>query len=111
MVSEVLQSRSLHTDDTKVKMQEPVTHHLSTARLWVYLGDAAHPYNIFDFTLNRKRDDPQRFLANYRGYLHADAFSGYHGLYLPDPRTAIPARSGPHSSFHFWGSDMTSSSS
>jgi transposase len=88
MVSVALRSRALHTDDTTVKMQEPVTHHLSTARLWVYLGDAAHPYNVFDFTLNRKRDGPQRFLANYRGYLHADAFSGYDGLYLPDPRTA-----------------------
>jgi transposase len=88
MASNVLQSRALHTDDTMVKLQEPVTHHLSTARLWVYLGDAAHPYNVFDFTLNRRRDGPERFLAGYQGYLHADAFSGYDGLYLPDPRTA-----------------------
>src|SRR5262249_11389069 len=88
MVGVVLQSRALHTDDTTVKMQEPVTHLLSTARLWVYLGDGAHPYNVFDFTLNRKRDGPQQFLADYQGYLHADAFSGYDGLYLPDPRTA-----------------------
>ena len=83
----LLQSRALHTDDTPVKMQELVSHQLSTARLWVYLGDAAHPYNVFDFTVNRKRDGPQQFLANYQGYLHADAFSGYDGLYLPDPRT------------------------
>jgi transposase len=88
MVSVVLQSRALHTDDTTVKMQELVTHLLSTARLWVYLGDAAHPYNVFDFTVNRKRGGPQQFLASYHGYLHADAFSGYDGLYLPDPRTA-----------------------
>jgi transposase len=88
MVSVVLQSRALHTDDTTVKMQELVTHLLSTARLWVYLGDAAHPYNVFDFTVNHKRDGPERFLADYRGYLHADAFSGYDRLYLPDPRTA-----------------------
>jgi transposase len=88
MVSVVMQSRALHTDDTTVKMQELVTHLLSTARMWVYLGDAAHPFNVFDFTINRKRDGPQQFLANYRGYLHADAFSGYDGLYLPDPRTA-----------------------
>jgi transposase len=88
MVSVVLQSRALHTDDTTVKMQELVTHLLRTARLWVYLGDAAHPYNVFDFTVNHKRDGPQQFLANYRGYLQADAFSGYDGLYLPDPRTA-----------------------
>jgi transposase len=88
MVSVVLQSRALHTDDTTVKMQELVTHLLRTARFWVYLGDAAHPYNVFDFTVNRKRDGPQQFLANYQGYLQADAFSGYDGLYLPDPRTA-----------------------
>jgi transposase len=88
MVSVVMQSRALHTDDTTVKMQELLTHLLRTARLWVYLGDAGHPYNVFDFTINRKRDGPQQFLANYQGYLHADAFSGYDGLYLPDPRTA-----------------------
>jgi transposase len=88
MVRVVLQSRALHTDDTTVKMQELGTHLLSTARFWVYLGDAAHPYNVFDFTVNRKRDGPQQFLANYRGYLQADAFSGYDGLYLPGPRTA-----------------------
>jgi transposase len=88
MVSVVMQSQALHTDETTVKMQELLTHHLSTARLWVYLGDAAHPYNVFDFTVNRKRDGPQQFLSNYQGYLQADAFSGYDGLYLPDPRTA-----------------------
>ena len=87
MVCVVLQSRVIHTDDTPVKLQELVTHLLSTARLWVYLGDAAHPYNVFDFTVNRKRDGPQQFLANYQGYLQADAFSGYDGLYLPDSRT------------------------
>ena len=88
MVCVVLQSRVIHTDDTSVKLQELITHLLSTARLWGYLGDAAHPYNVFDFTVNRKRDGPQQFLATYQGYLQADAFSGYDGLYLPDPGTA-----------------------
>jgi transposase len=88
MVRVVLESRALHTDDTPVKMQDPVTHLLSTARLWGYLGDAAHPCNVFDFTTSRKRDGPAQFLADYHGYLQADAFSGYDGLYLPDPRTA-----------------------
>ena len=43
---------------------------------------------MFDFTADRKRDGPERFLAGYQGYLHADAFSGYDRLYLPDVRTA-----------------------
>ncbi len=94
LIDLVLQSRALHTDDTPVKMQEQLkkqeqfSHLLRTARLWAYLGDAAHPYHVFDFTLNRRRDGPREFLATYQGYLHADAFTGYDCLYLPDPRTA-----------------------
>src|SRR5262249_21354901 len=88
MGSLVLQARALHTHHTPGKLQDPRTHGLSTARRGGYLGDAHHPYNVFDFTVNRKRDGPQQFLAHYQGYLHADAFSGYDGLYLPDPRTA-----------------------
>jgi len=87
MIAVVLQSRSLHTDDTPVKMQERGTHVLVTARLWAYLGDEGHRYNVFDFTVTRKRDGPQKFLKEYQGYLHADAFSGYDGLYLPEAGT------------------------
>jgi len=90
LVSVVLQSRVIHTDDTPVKMQVGApSRRLDTARLWTYLGDAAHPYNVFDFTPNRKRDGPQTFLANFQGYLQADAFSGYDGLYLPSPRDGV----------------------
>jgi len=88
LVGLVLQSRALHTDDTPLKMRDPKTGALSTARMWAYLGDKAHPYNVFDFTLTRKRDGPEQFLSGYQGYLHADAFSGYDRLYLPDPRTS-----------------------
>jgi transposase len=89
MVSQVLQSAWLHTDDTPVKNQghEPGTTALS--RLWIYWGDRTHPYNVFDFTINRKRDGPQKFLADFHGYLHADAFSGYDALYLPSPRAEV----------------------
>jgi hypothetical protein len=47
----------------------------------VYIGSAAVPYDVYDFTEDRKRDGPARFLANYAGYLQADAFSGYDGIY------------------------------
>jgi transposase len=86
LVAAVLQSAWLHTDDTPVpnRRHEPGT--TSTARFWLYYGDRDHPYNVFDFTINRQRDGPQRFLADFHGYLHADAFTGYDALYLPDAR-------------------------
>ena len=31
--------------------------------------------------MSRKRDGPSRFLKGFRGYLQADAFSGYDGIY------------------------------
>jgi transposase len=83
MVTVVLQSQWLHTDDTIVKNLGHDPGATDKGRLWVYYGDRTHPYNVFDFTINRKRDGPQTFLANYQGYLHADAFSGYDALYLP----------------------------
>jgi transposase len=80
---ELLKSAALWTDDTPVQLQGGDPDATKRARLWAYLGDAQHRYNVFDFTPNRKRDGPQQFLETYRGYLHADAFSGYDALYLP----------------------------
>jgi len=87
MKTSLLQSRVLHTDDTPVKRQDAADDETRQSRLWAYLGDSQHPYNVFDFTRNRKRDGPQRFLQGYAGYLQADAFSGYDALYLPDAQT------------------------
>jgi len=86
MIQEVLHSRWLHTDDTPVKNLGHEVGTTDKARFWIYYGDRGHPYNVFDFTINHKRDGPQAFLADFQGYLHADAFSGYDALYLPDPR-------------------------
>ena len=58
--------------------EEPGSH---KGRFWVYIGHTVAPYDVYDFTEDRKRDGPSRFLANYAGYLQADAFSGYDGIY------------------------------
>ena len=87
LVAAVLQSLWLHTDDTPVKNLDHAPGTTDKSRFWIYYGDRDHPYNVFDFTINRKRDGPQSFLADFQGYLHADAFSGYDALYLPSPPT------------------------
>lgn len=77
-----LQSHVLHTDDTTVKLLDPLAGRARTARFWAYIGDRAHPYTLYDFTDSRKRDGPEQFLSGYRGYLQADAYGGYDGLFL-----------------------------
>lgn len=51
-------------------------------------GDDAHPYTVYDYTPNRSRDGPPAFLGEFRGYLQADAYSGYDHLY-EDPQRRI----------------------
>jgi len=77
----ILQSNVIHTDDTKIKMLQPGI--CQEAKFWPYHGDWLHNYVVFDFTLDRKRFGPQRFLENYTGYLQADAYSGYDCVYAP----------------------------
>lgn len=78
-------SRVIHTDDTPVDVLEPRSGKTREGRFWVYLGDAAHPQVVFDYTPNRKRDGPMNFLADWGKddirYLQADAFGGYDGIY------------------------------
>ena len=74
-----LQSSVIHTDDTKIKMLDIGI--CREAKFWPYQGDWLHPYVVFDFTLDRTRIGPKNFLANYQGYLQADAYSGYDCVY------------------------------
>jgi transposase len=78
----VLQSRVIHTDDTSIKLLNGGP--AQTAKFWPYLGDCDHPYVVFDFTLTRQRDGPAKFLEGYTGFLQADAYSGYDGIYAGD---------------------------
>jgi transposase len=69
------------TDDTPVTVLGGEKGGSHKGRFWVYVGPATFPYDVYDFTENRKRDGPAQFLADYVGYLQADAFSGYDGIY------------------------------
>jgi transposase len=86
--TEVLGSQVLHTDDTPVKIRDAHAKEQLTGRMWTYVGDDTQPFTFFEFTRSRERDGPARVLANFKGYLQADAFSGYDGLYL-DAKGAI----------------------
>ena len=78
---EVLNSHKIHTDDTPVRVLTPGAGKTREARFWVYVGDAAHPCTVFDYTPNRKREGPKSFLGDYEGVLQADAYGGYDGIY------------------------------
>jgi transposase len=77
MCDRVRASVSLHADDTPVTLLGP----RRTAHAWVYVGDAANPYTVFDLSIGRSRDAPAAFLKQYTGFVHADGYAGYNPVY------------------------------
>jgi transposase len=79
----VVESDVLFTDDSIISLQVKGQGRLQKARLWVYVrGDTGPPLAVFDLSRDRSKKRPLDFLADYRGYVHADAYSGYESFWL-----------------------------
>ena len=83
----VLAASKLHADDTPVPVLAPGTGKTKTGRLWTYVrddrpcGDSSAPAVWFAYSPDRKGENPQRHLRDFRGTLQADAFAGFNALY------------------------------
>jgi len=86
MKKRLLDSKAVQTDDTPVPVLDPDLPRTRTGRIWTYVGDDEHPYTVYDYTPNRSRDGPEAFLEEFRGYLQADAYSGYDHFYKEPER-------------------------
>lgn len=76
---DALASGVLQTDDTPVTIQAGSDQHSRQAHVWVYRGLGREVF--FDMTESRGRDGPALVLADYRGYMQADAYSVYDAFY------------------------------
>ena len=92
MAARVRASHVVATDDSILPMLSQ--DKCANARMWVYVGDDAHPYNVFDFTLNRGHDGPKYFLKDHRQVLLADAYGGYNGVVAGNEITRAGCRVG-----------------
>jgi transposase len=105
MIDRVLQSKVIHTDDTPVRVQGDKAS-AYTGRFWVYVGDANHPFTVYDYTPSRKRDGPMAFLKEFGKdpavpcYLQADAFGGYDGIYAASSILEVACMT--HARRKFW---------
>jgi hypothetical protein len=84
MCDHVRRSAGLHADDTSVVLLDP----RQTAYAWVYIGDAANPYTVFDLSVGRSGDAPAAFLRGYTGYVHAEGYTGHNPCTRAGPRTS-----------------------
>jgi transposase len=103
----VRRSKVIHTDDTTVPLVDPLAGRTRPARFWAYVGDAAGPYSVYDFTESRKRDGPAQWLEGFSGYLQADAYGGYDGLYQDARRSIVEVACWAHTRRYWWEAKTT----
>ena len=76
------------TDDTTVTIAKRRGKDGSgTGRLWIYTDKIGR--HFYDFTETRERDGPLAVFDGYEGYIQADAYSGYDGLFASDEITEV----------------------
>lgn len=89
LLSQVLKSRVVQTDETRVPVQEAGRAKTKSGRLWVYVGDRDHPWTVYDYRPDKSRDGPAEILKDFAGFLQADAANVFDGIYLPGAITEV----------------------
>jgi transposase len=80
----------LHADETTLQvLHEDGKPAKSKSYMWLYRtsGEANQQIVLYDYQPNRKSENPEKFLRDFKGYLHADGYNGYHRL--PDNITVV----------------------
>jgi transposase len=81
-------------DDTTVPVLAPGKGRTDTGRLWVVLRDetpwcgSAPPAAFYRYSRDRKAEQAEALLGTCRGFLHADGYAGFKGLYEAGPKSA-----------------------
>jgi transposase len=87
---------TLHADDTPVPVLAPGLGQTKTGRLWVAVRDertwasTAPPAAFYHYSPDRRGEHAKALLDTCRGFLHADAYSGFGALYKPKPTGTAP---------------------
>jgi len=84
MTTRVKQSKVIQTDETRVPVLPEVPTKgakCKSGRLWCALGDFSNPYDVYYYTPDRTASGPSNWLGTYTGYLQADAYNGYDGIF------------------------------
>lgn len=79
----LVQHKVLHADETTLQvLREPGKSAQSKSYMWLYRtsGDAEHPIVLYEYSPNRKPRNAEEFLEDFKGWLHADGYPGYHSL-------------------------------
>jgi transposase len=86
----IFSASQIHSDDTPVKVLAPGSGKTKLGRIWAYVrdgrpyGDVTPPAVCYFYSPDRKAERPESHLKDFKGTLHADAYSGYNKVYISD---------------------------
>jgi transposase len=86
----IFASSHIHGDDTPIRVLSPKLGKTKTGRLWTYAldtrryDDKTPPAVCYYYSPDRKGERPLGHTKDFKGVLHADAYSGYNDLYTKD---------------------------
>jgi transposase len=83
MLAQVLLSRVIQIDETRLPVLEKGNDQTKSGRLWTLVGDQKNPHTTYFYTPTKARAGPAVILENYKGFLQADAANVFDGFYLP----------------------------
>jgi transposase len=85
----VFAAEKIHGDDTTVPVLAPGLGRTATGRLWVYVRDdrlfagPVAPAAAYFYSPDRGAQHPAAHMASFTGFLQADGYAGFEGLYNP----------------------------
>ena len=83
MKEQLLCESVLHADETTLQVlrtkEKPTA---GKSYMWLYRTSrcAEHPVVLYDYQPNRKAENAERFLKNFKGWLHTDGYKAYRGI-------------------------------
>jgi len=83
MLADVLLSRVIQIDETRLPVLEKGNDKTKSGRLWTIVGDRHHPHTLYFYTPTKARDGPAQILKDYKAFMQADAANVYDAFYLP----------------------------
>jgi len=83
LIKYLLKESLLHGDETTLQvLHEPNRTAQNKSYEWLYRTSkySTHQIIIYQYKETRKQEHPQKFLSEFKGYLHCDGYQCYHNL-------------------------------
>jgi len=86
----VFESHVIKTDDTEIKIQDRLhKNKIRKGKMTPYVGDAFHPFTIFDYSPDKSFARNNLMLKDFSGFVQCDAANGFDQVFLDGTKSEV----------------------